>query len=49
MGLWMLKAVRSAQHIRRGENMTILEVKNVSKLFGPQTEQGLQLLEQGWG
>lgn len=29
--------------------MTILEVKNVSKLFGPQTEQGLQLLEQGWG
>ncbi|MBR2567085.1 MAG: glycine betaine/L-proline ABC transporter ATP-binding protein [Paenibacillus sp.] len=29
--------------------MTILEVKNVSKLFGPQIEQGLQLLEQGWG
>lgn len=28
--------------------MAILQVKNVSKLFGPGAEQGLQLLEQGW-
>ncbi|MDP4098903.1 glycine betaine/L-proline ABC transporter ATP-binding protein [Paenibacillus sp. P96] len=28
--------------------MTILEVKNVSKLFGPRAEQGVALLEQGW-
>lgn len=28
--------------------MAILQVKNVSKLFGPSAEQGLQLLEQGW-
>ncbi|MDO7907259.1 glycine betaine/L-proline ABC transporter ATP-binding protein [Paenibacillus sp. JX-17] len=29
--------------------MTILEVRNVSKLFGANAEQGVQLLEQGWG
>jgi len=28
--------------------LAILQVKNVSKLFGPGAEQGLQLLEQGW-
>ncbi|WP_106766731.1 quaternary amine ABC transporter ATP-binding protein [Paenibacillus faecalis] len=28
--------------------MSILQVKNVSKLFGPQAEQGIKLLEQGW-
>ncbi|MFB5674358.1 glycine betaine/L-proline ABC transporter ATP-binding protein [Paenibacillus terreus] len=28
--------------------MTILEVKNVSKLFGPRAEQGVALLEKGW-
>lgn len=28
--------------------MTILEVRNVSKLFGPNVEQGISLLEQGW-
>ncbi|MFB5762811.1 quaternary amine ABC transporter ATP-binding protein [Paenibacillus medicaginis] len=28
--------------------MTILEVKNVSKLFGLRAEQGVALLEQGW-
>ncbi|MNW36583.1 Glycine betaine transport ATP-binding protein OpuAA [compost metagenome] len=28
--------------------MTILEVRNVSKLFGPNVEQGVSLLEQGW-
>lgn len=28
--------------------MTILEVKNVSKLFGPGAQEGVKLLEQGW-
>lgn len=28
--------------------MTILEVRNVSKLFGPNVDQGISLLEQGW-
>ncbi|NMO95765.1 quaternary amine ABC transporter ATP-binding protein [Paenibacillus lemnae] len=28
--------------------MTILQVKNVSKLFGSHPEQGLELLQQGW-
>lgn len=28
--------------------MAILQVKQVSKLFGPHPEQGLELLEQGW-
>ncbi|WP_322903020.1 glycine betaine/L-proline ABC transporter ATP-binding protein [Paenibacillus campi] len=27
---------------------TILEIKNVSKLFGPNAEQGVKMLEQGW-
>ncbi|GGA27911.1 quaternary amine ABC transporter ATP-binding protein [Paenibacillus physcomitrellae] len=29
--------------------MAILELKQVSKLFGPHTEQGMKLLEEGWG
>lgn len=28
--------------------MTIMQVNNVSKLFGPHAEQGLELLKQGW-
>lgn len=28
--------------------MTIMQVNNVSKLFGPHAEQGLELLQQGW-
>ena len=27
---------------------TILEIKNVSKLFGPNADQGMKLLDQGW-
>lgn len=28
--------------------MSIMQVNNVSKLFGPHAEQGLELLQQGW-
>lgn len=28
--------------------MTILEVRNVSKLFGPGASEGAKLLSQGW-
>nr|WP_054956527.1 glycine betaine/L-proline ABC transporter ATP-binding protein [Paenibacillus dakarensis] len=28
--------------------MAIMQVRNVSKLFGPHAEQGLELLQQGW-
>ncbi len=46
----MQHGVNTKQSIeRRGVCMTILEVKNVSKLFGPHAEQGVPLLEQGWG
>lgn len=46
---FMQHGVNTKQSIeRRGVCMTILEVKSVSKLFGPHAEQGVPLLEQGW-